>query len=155
MKIRQYELRLDSQGKPVLRENNNNYKVDGRKSYTSPDALDEFFGDVIGICDCADEHVFVACMDVKNHIVGCFEASHGSATASMFPIREILQKSLMLGAVSIAISHNHPSGDPTPSKEDILSTNRLKDACAVIGIAFLDHVVVGRYGYYSFVEHNM
>lgn len=154
MKINEFETRLTVDGCVYVRETANIYIVDGRKCYNNTEALSEFFGDVVGIRDCAEEHVYVACMDIKNHIIGCFEASHGSVNVSMFPIREILQKSLMIGAVNIAIAHNHPSGDCMPSKDDILATNKLKEACSVVGIGFVDHVIVSQFGYWSMVAGN-
>ena len=132
------------------------FKIDGRRVYNNPVDLAEFFGDVIGIRQAADEHVYIACLDTKCHIIGCFEASHGSCNASMFPVREIFQKSLLIGAVNIAISHNHPSGDYTPSADDINCTNRIKSAGELIGITILDHVIVAanNYSYYSFYENG-
>ena len=154
MKISKYETRFDKNGDACLCETPINYKVDGRKKYNSPTLLDEFFRDALELHTYTDERVFVVCMDNGCHIIGCFEASHGSATISLFPIREILQKSLMLGAVFIAVAHNHPSGDPTPSEEDITVTNKLRKACGIVDITFVDHIVVSKYGYYSFMEHN-
>ena len=68
--------------------------------------------------------------------------------------REIFIKALLCGASGIVIAHNHPSGDTTPSKEDIESYNRLKEAVRVIGINVLDSVIVGD-GHYSFVENGI
>ena len=60
----------------------------------------------------------------------------------------------MIGAVSIAIAHNHPTGDMTPSAEDIEATERTKAACDLIGVPLLDHIIIGanNLGYYSFTE---
>ena len=156
MKISRYDSMIDKSGAVYLRESGT-FNIDGRRSYSSPDALAEFFGDAIGIRQAAEEHVYIACLDTKNHIVGCFEASHGSVNASMFPVREILQKSLMIGAVNIALSHNHPSGDYTPSAADVDATKRLKQACDICGINLLDHVIVAANnpGYFGFYENNM
>lgn len=156
MKISQYESMLDKSGAVYIRETGS-FNIDGRRVYSSPNTLAEFFGDVIGIKQAANEHVYVACFDTKCHIIGIFEASHGSVNSSMFPVREILQKSLMIGAVSIALSHNHPSGDCTPSAADVEATKRLKQACDICGIGFLDHVIVAanNTGYFGFYENNM
>lgn len=156
MKISKYETRINETGGVVLSECGY-YVADGRRSYSFPEALADFFGDSIGIRQAADEHVYIACLDSKLHIVGCFEASHGSVNSSMFPVREILQKSLMIGAVSIAVSHNHPSGDFTPSREDIAATKRIKDACGICGINCIDHIILAANdpGFMSMHEHGL
>ena len=155
MKVSKYDSMIDKSGAVYLRETGS-FNIDGRRVYSSPDALAEFFGDVIGIRQAAEEHVYIACLDTKLHLIGCFEASHGSVNGSMFPVREILQKSLMIGAVHIVLSHNHPSGDVTPSNDDISCTDRLKQACDICGVSLIDHVVVGANNmwYHSFAEHG-
>lgn len=155
MKISKYETRFDKNGDVCLCETPINYKVDGRKKYDCPMLLDEFFRDALELHTYTDEHVYVVCLDNGCHIIGCFEASHGSATLTLFPIREILQKALMIGAVSIAVAHNHPSGDCEPSDEDVAVTNKLREACKVVDVGFIDHLVVSKFGYWSFAEHLM
>lgn len=156
MKVPKYELMIDQNFKNVIRESGTTFKVDGRKVFNNPLLLADFFGESIGIRNAANEHLYVACMDTKLHIIGCFEASHGSVDCSLFPVREILQKSLMIGAVSIAICHNHPTGDYTPSNEDREATARIKAAAELVGINFIDHVILGANnpGYYSFTENE-
>lgn len=156
MNVPKYELMIDGNFKNVIRESRTTFKVDGRKVFNNPLALSDFFGDSIGIRNAANEHVYVACMDAKLHIIGCFEASHGSVNCSLFPVREILQKALMIGAVSIAIAHNHPTGDYTPSNEDKEATERIKTAAEIVGVNFIDHVIIGANnpGYYSFTENK-
>ena len=155
MYIKKYNCMINANNETYLAETGT-YKIDGRQTYNSPDKLAEFFGTVIGIKNCADEHVYVACLDTKNHIIGCFEASHGSCNTSLFPVREIFQKALMIGAVNIAICHNHPSGDFTPSNEDINATNRIVQGGALLGVTVLDHIIVAanNYSYYSFCENG-
>lgn len=156
MLISKYETIIDSKHEIYLKESGS-FKVDGRKLYNNPIDLADFFGDTIGIRNAADEHVYIACLDTKCHIIGCFEASHGSCNTSMFPVREIFQKALLIGAVSIVICHNHPSGDYTPSSADISATNRVKQAGEILGINVLDHIIVAanNYSYYSFAEHQI
>lgn len=151
MNIPKYEVRINSSMEVYLAESGF-YKIDGRRVYNNPSDLSEFFGDVIGIRNAADEYVYVACLDTKCHIVSCFEASHGSCNASIFPIREILQKALIGNAVNIVVGHNHPSGDYTPSSDDITATDRLVKAGDIVGIKVLDHIIVAANtdGYYSF-----
>ena len=72
-----------------------------------------------------------------------------------FTPRELFIEALQKNAVSIIILHNHPSGDPTPSREDMLTTKRILDAGALIGIDLLDHIIIGNNCYMSFREEGM
>lgn len=151
MKLSNFITVQDATGQLYLKESGS-YKIDGRRTFSHPEDFNEFFGDVVGIRNCADEYVYIACTDTKNKLIGCFQASHGSVDASMFPVREIFQKSLLIGAVKIAVSHNHPSGDTTPSQADIQATKQLKEAAKLLNIVLLDHIIVSRDGYLSFME---
>ena len=154
MKLSNFITVQDATGQPYLKESGS-YQIDGRRAFSHPEDFNEFFGDVIGIRHCADEYVYIACMDSKNKLIGCFQASHGSVDASMFPVREIFQKALLIGAAKIAMSHNHPSGDCTPSQADIQATKRLKEAANLLNIDLLDHIIVSRNGYFSFMESGI
>ena len=83
------------------------------------------------------------CMNTKNKIIGVFEISHGNANSSIVGVREIFQKALLANAMSIIVMHNHPSGDCTPSREDIEVTKRIVEAGKIIGVEVLDHIIVG------------
>lgn len=90
-----------------------------------------------------EEYMYMICMNVKNKIIGVFEISHGTVNASLVNPREVFQKALLANAVSIIVMHNHPSGDPTPSREDIEVTKRLVEAGKIVGVEVLDHIIVG------------
>lgn len=90
-----------------------------------------------------EEYMYMICMNTKNRIVGVFEISHGSVNASIVTPREVFQKALLANAVSIILMHNHPSGDCTPSREDIDTTKRLVEAGKIVGVEVLDHIIVG------------
>ena len=81
----------------------------------------------------SEEYLYMICMNTKNKIIGVFEVSHGNVNSSIFGVREIFQKALLANAVSIIVMHNHPSGDPNPSREDIEVTKRLVEAGKIIG----------------------
>ena len=66
--------------------------------------------------------------------------------------REIFKRAILAGAIAITIAHNHPSGDSTPSPEDILLTRRLREAAAIIGIPLVDHVIVARDSFVSLAQ---
>lgn len=101
-----------------------------------------------------EEYLYMICMNTKNKIIGVFEISHGTVNSSLFSVREIFQKALLANAVSIILMHNHPSGDPTPSREDIVVTERAKEAGKLIGIDILDHIIVGDGRYCSLKERG-
>ena len=82
------------------------------------------------------------CMNVKNVITSVFELSHGNVNSSIVGIREMFQKALLANAVSIIVMHNHPSGDCSPSREDIEVTKRMVEAGKILGIEVLDHIII-------------
>lgn len=90
-----------------------------------------------------EEYMYMICMNTKNKIIGVFEVSHGTVSSSIVGVREIFQKALLANAVSILLMHNHPSGDPSPSREDIEVTRRIVEAGKILGIQVLDHIIVG------------
>ena len=98
-----------------------------------------------------EEYMYMICMNTKNRIIGVFEVSHGTVNASLVTPREAFQKALLANAVSVIFMHNHPSGDSTPSSQDIEVTKRLSEAGKIIGIDVLDHIIVGD-GYSSLKE---
>lgn len=90
-----------------------------------------------------EEYMYMICMNTKNKIIGVFEISHGSVNSSIVSPREVFQKALLANAVSIIVMHNHPSGDPTPSREDVEVTKRLAEAGKIVGVEVLDHIIIG------------
>ena len=101
------------------------------------------------------EHFAVLLLDAKNHILGMKVISIGSLTASVVHPREVFQEALRFSAASLILVHNHPSGDPTPSREDIATTERLVKAGKVMGIPVLDHIVLGGHAFLSMKERGM
>lgn len=99
-----------------------------------------------------EEYTYVFALNTKNKILGVFELSHGIVNASLVRPREIFLKLLLLGAEHFCIAHNHPSQDPTASKEDLQITRRILEAGKLIGISLCDHVIVVEDCYYSFRE---
>lgn len=95
------------------------------------------------IADRDREVVVVLCLDTKRRPVCLHEAHVGTLDRCVLSPREILRVALLSGAASIIVAHNHPSGDPTPSSEDILATRRLREAAKVLDITLLDHLIVG------------
>ncbi len=88
------------------------------------------------------EHFLVLCLDTRNRLINCRPVSMGSLDTSVVHPREAFKEAVSSSAASVIFVHNHPSGDPEPSKEDIELTRRLVKAGEIIGIEVLDHIVV-------------
>lgn len=88
------------------------------------------------------EHLLAIMTDVRNHVIAVHTVSIGSQSSCYCSTADILRAALLCGAASIVLSHNHPSGDPTPSPDDISSTVAVKLGCDAVGITLLDHVIV-------------
>lgn len=100
------------------------------------------------------EKFVVIILNAKNKVLGIRQISEGSLSTAVVHPREVFQKAIMNHAAAIICAHNHPSGDPTPSKEDKDLTSTLAATGKILGIPVLDHVVVGDGLYYSFKEHS-
>ena len=104
--------------------------------------------------DEAKESFIALHLDGKNR-VNCMEVvSIGSLNQSIVHPREVFKTALLSSAAAIILIHNHPSGDTTPSREDMEITKRLKEAGDILGIKVLDHIIIGE-DYYSFTEHRL
>lgn len=101
------------------------------------------------------EEMILAMFDTKNHFIGDRMISKGTVNASLVSPREIFIEALKSDAVYIVLLHNHPSGDVTPSREDILITKRITECGSLIGISVLDHIIIGDNRYLSFNEKGL
>ncbi len=101
------------------------------------------------------EHFRIAILDTKNQILAIENISIGTLNASIVHPRDVFYASIRRSANSIILIHNHPSGDPEPSNEDINITNRLIEAGNLLGIKVLDHIIIGDRKYISFKEKNL
>ena len=97
------------------------------------------------------EHFIALHLDAKNRILCIDRVSAGTMTNSLIHPREVFKTALLSSAASLLLIHNHPSGDPTPSRDDISITEKLRGAGEIMGIAVLDHVIIGD-GYVSLKE---
>jgi DNA repair protein RadC len=101
------------------------------------------------------EEFLVIPLDGKNQVLGFHVVSVGTLTASLVHPREVYKLAVLANAAAIVVVHNHPSGHPEPSAEDQAITQRLKEAGELLGIALLDHVVIGDGRYFSFTDQNL
>ncbi|MGE7604683.1 JAB domain-containing protein [Peribacillus sp. NPDC097675] len=94
------------------------------------------------LVDIDREYFLVVCLDTKNQPTAINICHIGSLNASIVHPREVLKPAILSNSASIIVAHNHPSNDPTPSREDIEVTKRLVEAGKIIGIDVLDHLIV-------------
>lgn len=106
--------------------------------------------------DADREQMIVCCVNQKNEPTSISVVSVGTLNSSLIHPREIFKTAIMSNAASIFLAHNHPSGDPNPSKEDIDITHNLKEAGEILRIKVLDHVIIGDNARYtSFKEKGL
>jgi DNA repair protein RadC len=98
------------------------------------------------------EHFICLFLNTKNHVIAQETLSMGSLNASIVHPREVFRAAMKCSSAAIICAHNHPSGDPTPSPEDISLTSRLMQAGEIVGIDVLDHLVIGDSSYVSLKE---
>lgn len=89
------------------------------------------------------EHFKILLLNTKNGIIACEEVSRGSLNSSIVHPREVFTNAIRRSAAAVILIHNHPSGDPTPSQEDINVTRRLVEVGRLVGIDVLDHLIIG------------
>ncbi len=101
------------------------------------------------------EHFVAVLLDAKNNVLRVAEVHIGTLTMSVVGAREVFREAVREGASSVIVAHNHPSGDPTPSPEDIEVTKELVKAGVLLDIPVLDHVVIGDRRYISLHDRNL
>jgi len=102
------------------------------------------------------KEVFLALLlDAKNRVIREVQVSEGSLTASIVHPREVFVPVVRESAAAVLFVHNHPSGDPTPSREDIELTSRLRQAGELMGVRVLDHIIIGNGDYISFADRGL
>lgn len=98
----------------------------------------------------SQERVRILYMDARNHLIRDEQANQGSTTRVVVAVQSIVQRAEELGSVSLILVHNHPSGDPTPSRQDIDLTLRIVAEARLRDVVVLDHLIVGAERVYSF-----
>ena len=94
-------------------------------------------------------------LDSKNRVLREIQVSEGSLNASIVHPREVFQPVIRESAAAVLFVHNHPSGDPAPSREDLELTSRLRDAGALMGVRVLDHIIIGSDRYVSLADRGL
>ena len=154
MRITKYKIMLDDCRKSILvKEASTNYSQE--QQLNSPSKIVDMFNHIFNASKLAEEYAWVLAMDSKNHCIGVFELSHGTVNMSFVGLREIFIRLCLVGAANFVLIHNHPSGDPTPSKQDIIMTRRIKEVSDLIDIPLIDHIVIGDKRYTSFKQKGL
>ena len=144
MRMTKYKLQL-------VKESGTNY---GGKDYevSNPHNLYEMLCDVCDLDKQAEEVLILVCLDVKNKVIGIHEVSRGTINSSFASGREIFKRALLNNAAKIILAHNHPSGNPNPSKEDREIVRLIKESGKMLNMNLIDNMIIGDESYYSFKE---
>jgi DNA repair protein RadC len=116
-------------------------RLSERPLFASPADAARILAEYIGESD--REHFVIAMMSVRGRMLGLHTVSVGSLAASLVHPREVWKPAILAGAHALIVAHNHPSGDPEPSAEDLALTRRLAAVGQLLGIEVLDHVILG------------
>ncbi|MBL0225823.1 MAG: DNA repair protein RadC [Geobacteraceae bacterium] len=121
--------------------------------FTSPRQVFDYFHHEFR--DSRKEYFLILLLDGKNRIIRRVQVSEGSLNQSIVHPREVFLPAVKESAAAIILVHNHPTGDPAPSSEDIAITRRLREAGEIMGIKVLDHIIIGDGEFVSFVERGL
>lgn len=128
-------------------------RLETLERFTSPAQVFDFFHHELR--DNRKELFLILLLDGKNRITRKVQVSEGSLNQSIVHPREVFAPAVRESAAAVIFIHNHPSGDPAPSREDREITRRLKEAGEILGVRVLDHIIIGDGSYYSFVESGL
>ena len=131
----------------MVKEPAHRYNLESRAIH-GPEDADRAAREILKLDRQAQEVFAVFLLDTKNHIIAVHEVTRGSINASIVHPREVFKAAVMANANSIICFHNHPSGNPNPSQEDLAVTERLVKASKILDIPVLDHIIIGDSGEY-------
>ncbi len=130
-------------------------RYQGSAIISNPGEAARLLEDIFDMSNQAEEIFVMLTLNTKNRVTGAFEVSRGTLSSSLVHPRETFKRALLNNAAAIIIGHNHPSGDLTPSRDDINTTERLVEAGQLLGVDLLDHVIQGGGRYLSFREQGL
>ena len=130
-----------------------NKEVDSIKNikFTSPDIVYKYYKEKLG--NKKQEYFYAVYLDTSKKIISDRMLFIGTVNYSLVHPREIFKEAYLLGASALICVHNHPSGNPIPSKEDYDITNNLVEVSKILGIKLVDHIIICKNNYYSFAEN--
>lgn len=127
-------------------------KIEPKRLLDSPKVVFEYLRDKIGREK--KEHFTVLCLDTRNNLI-VNEISIGTLNASLVHPREVFNEAILNHASHVIVAHNHPSGDASPSEDDVITTKRLVEAGKILGISVADHIIVTNNDFASFKERGL
>jgi DNA repair protein RadC len=119
----------------------------------SPQAVVAFLKEKIG--GEKKEHFYILALDSRNNLIKMNNISIGTLDASLVHPREVFKEAIQASAAKVIIAHNHPSGDPEPSEDDLVITKRLVESGKILGIEVADHIIVIKDDFFSFKKENL
>lgn len=150
MKVKEYITKLNKQKNTYLEE----VRELPCRCLDNPQKCFDFINEAYDASYLSEEHFYVIGTDMKSNPIGVFDVAHGPVDGSYIQPREILIRLLLCGASAAILVHNHPSGNPDPSTDDMETTTRIHAAFQLIGIKLLDHIVVGEKTFCSFRQQG-
>lgn len=130
-----------------------NRQASEKLSFTQPETVARYYMEKMRHLD--TEHVILVMLDNKNRLLRDELMSVGTVNASLISVRDIMIRALREEASAIMLLHNHPSGDATPSRQDIYLTDKIRAAAQMVEIPLLDHIVIGDRQYTSFRQKGI
>lgn len=128
-------------------------RLESNERYTSPHQVFEHYHYTYR--DRRKEYFLALLLDGKNRVIREVQVSEGSLNQSIVHPREVFSPAVRDSAAAVILVHNHPTGDPTPSREDLEITRRLREAGELMGIKVLDHIIIGDEAFLSFVAQGL
>ena len=119
----------------------------------TPEDVANLLGAEMGLLN--QEHLRVLLLDTKNQVTGVSEIYIGNVNSSVVRPAEVFRPAIRENSTAVIVVHNHPSGDPAPSTEDVVITERLKEAGEILDIELLDHIILGGRGHASLKEQGL
>lgn len=154
MRITKYTTILNTEREiSLVKEKSLNYSCD--TNLTSPTKVVDMMNSVFQAKDKTEEYIWVIALDCKNKVKGVFEVSHGGMDSAMISPREIFIRLCLCGASHFVMVHNHPTGDTTPSMQDMKVTETIKKAGNIMNIKLLDHIIIGNNNFLSMHEDEI
>lgn len=153
MEVNTYELVLNEETKHTNLRVKESFTYKDEKVNT-PERINDMMRELFHLEQFADEYMYLIAFNIKMKVLGIFEISHGIGNASLVDARGVFMRALQIGANSIILVHNHPSGETTPSRPDIKVCNRMMKAGELLEIELLDFMIIGT-NFFSFKENKM
>ena len=152
MRINFYDTRVEDCRTVLVKEKAVNYETD---NFCKPNVVAELLNEVASLNVMGEEHCYMLALNNKGKSIGLFFISKGTVNMTCLNPREVFMRALLVGASLIVLCHNHPSGDPKPSRQDMEVTKKVKEVGELLGIPLVDHIIIGGSDYYSFMEKGL